>query len=105
MSATAAGLLALGALALAGCAAERPASARANAAPPAVTPRGYTSTELNGRTLYCRDEIVTGSLLRTRVCLTPLQLEAEQLDAGATADELRRQRGIDCSGRQGKCAR
>ncbi len=64
---------------------------------------GYQAAILNGQTVYCRYEAVTGTQFRTKVCLTAEQVDAEVQAARGVADTLNQTHGIDCSGRQGKC--
>jgi hypothetical protein len=40
--------------------------------------RGYTPATFRGQRVYCRKEALTGSNLRTRVCLTAKQIEDEE---------------------------
>lgn len=64
---------------------------------------GYRAAMLNGQTVYCRYEAVTGTQFRTKVCLTGEQLETEVQAARGAADFLNQIHGFDCSGRQGPC--
>jgi hypothetical protein len=69
----------------------------------ALIKRGYRAVNASGRTLFCRDEEVTGSQFRHTVCLTEEQVRIETQNADDMADFLSRTHGIDCSGRQGNC--
>lgn len=64
---------------------------------------GYQAAVLNGQTVYCRYEAVTGTQFRTKACLTGEQVDAEVQAARGVTDYLNQAHGIDCSGRQGKC--
>lgn len=94
-------------LLLVACATGRPpVSAPHSPSPASVLAReGYVARLVDGRTVYCRTELATGTLFRTTVCRTEEQLAADEQAMQATAGDLRRTRGVDCSGRQGKCAR
>lgn len=103
--------------ALAGCASEqpqlvaaRPASDATKAAPAAATATapeaaapetalekarraGYTARQVKGKTVWCRDELASGSRLqRKTVCVTDEQLQAEQAIAPHEASKMQRTR-------------
>jgi hypothetical protein len=92
-------------LLLAGCPANRPSDA-AGSRPllaDVLAREGYVASHADGRTLYCRTELATGTLLRKKTCRTEEQIAIERQATAATATDLRRTRGLDCSGPQHLC--
>ncbi len=71
-----------------------PATAPALAVAPAdkvdasLVKAGYSPLIHQGRVLYCRNEIITGQRIATRVCLTAAQLQGEQQNVREAKDLL-----------------
>ncbi len=42
---------------------------------------GYRRVVANGKEMFCRNDVVTGSLIKQRTCVTRAQLEAMQKDS------------------------
>ena len=72
-------LIVAGALALAACASHAPVASTTDPATGKALPKGYRLVVKRGTEYYCRMQPVTGShTLKTEVCLTEDQLEAEK---------------------------
>jgi len=68
-----------GALALAACASHAPVASATDPATGKPLPKGYRLVVKKGTEYYCRMQPVTGShTLKTEVCLTEDQIEAEK---------------------------
>ena len=57
---------------------------------------GYKAVRRNGQLLYCRSEVITGSLLPSTVCLTDAQMKATERNTQDMADQLNKSRSVDC---------
>jgi hypothetical protein len=62
--------------------------ATASAAPGDVdlVKAGYSVMRRHGQVLYCRNEIITGGRIATRICLTAAQIQAEKQDVAKAKD-------------------
>ena len=84
-------LVVVGVLALSACASHAPVASATDPATGKALPKGYRLVVKKGTEYYCRMQPVTGShTLKTEVCLTEDQLEAEKhqglaLGAGPTS--------------------
>jgi hypothetical protein len=68
-----------GALALSACASHAPVASTADPTAGKAVPKGYRLVVKKGTEYYCRMQPVTGShTLKTEVCLTQDQIEAEK---------------------------
>lgn len=80
-------LVVVGASALVACASHAPVASNIDPATGKAIPKGYRLVVKKGNEYYCRMQPVTGShTLKTEVCLTQEQLEAEKhqgLELGA----------------------
>ena len=47
---------------------------------------GYSVMRRHGQVLYCRNEIITGGRIATRICLTAAQIQAEKQDVAKAKD-------------------
>lgn len=71
-----------------------PGTAPAAAAAPAgaidanLVKAGYSAMRRRGEILYCRNEIITGQRIGTRICLTAGQIQDEQQNVTKTKDLL-----------------
>ena len=52
--------------------------------------RGYRTVQRQGKTVFCRSGVPTGSYLTSEVCLTEAQLQQEERTARELGDSLRR---------------
>ena len=82
-------IIAMGALAIAACATQSPASQQGSSAASSESsgvPKGYSHRVVDGQELYCRNDVDTGSRVsRSEVCLTREQIdEQEQANRDAT---------------------
>jgi hypothetical protein len=57
---------------------------------------GYKAVHRNGELVYCRSEIITGTLLPNTVCLTDAQMKAAERNRQDLADQLGKSRSVDC---------
>jgi hypothetical protein len=57
---------------------------------------GYRAVRRKGQLLYCRSEVITGSLLPSTVCLTDAQMKATERNTQDMADQLNKSRSVDC---------
>jgi len=72
-------LVIVGVLALSACASHAPVASATDPATGKALPKGYRLVVKKGTEYYCRMQPVTGShTLKTEVCLTEDQLEAEK---------------------------
>jgi hypothetical protein len=72
--------------------------AAANDAPTATAPSsdidlslvkaGYSVLRRHDQVFYCRNEVITGNRIGTRVCLTAAQIQNERQDVTKTKDKL-----------------
>ena len=58
---------------------------------------GYSVLRRHDQVFYCRNEIITGNRIATRVCLTAAQIQDEKQDVAKTKDKLN-QPSIRCLG-------
>jgi hypothetical protein len=63
----------------------------------ALLRRGYTAATIDGATVYCRMERVTGSRFANKICLTEKQITAEDKASQDAASLLNQTRHSDCS--------
>jgi len=47
---------------------------------------GYSVMRRHGQVLYCRNEIITGGRIATRICLSAAQIQAEKQDVAKAKD-------------------
>ena len=72
--------------------AKAPGPTSAGATPPAgavdasLVKAGYSVMRHHGQVLYCRNEIITGGRIATRICLTAAQIQAEKQDVAKAKD-------------------
>jgi len=57
---------------------------------------GYKAVRQNGQLLYCRSEVITGTLLPNTLCLTDAQMKAAEQGRQNMADQLNKSRSVDC---------
>ena len=76
-------------IALAGCA-SGPAARTAPQARGTAAEQGYREVVRNNVKLYCRNEVKTGSIMTSEVCLTPEQYRQLQENARAILNETHR---------------
>ena len=57
---------------------------------------GYQAVQRNGQLLYCRSEALTGTLMRTTVCVTEAQMKAAEQNRQNVVDELGKHHGPEC---------
>jgi hypothetical protein len=62
--------------------------------------RGYRPASYRGERVYCRNEVLTGSNLETKVCLTAKQVEDQER---AGKDTLNGNRPAGCTPTKGGC--
>jgi hypothetical protein len=65
-----------------------PAVAPADKVDPRLVKAGYSPLIRHGQVFYCRNEIITGQRIATRVCLTAAQLQSEQQNVREAKDLL-----------------
>lgn len=71
-----------------------PGTASAGAAPPAgavdasLVKAGYSVMKRNGEVLYCRNEVITGQRIGTRICLSAAQIQTEKQNVTKAKDLL-----------------
>ncbi len=65
-----------------------PAVAPADKVDASLVKAGYSPLIRHGQVLYCRNEIITGQRIATRVCLTAAQLQGEQQNVREAKDLL-----------------
>jgi hypothetical protein len=65
-----------------------PAVAPADKVDASLVKAGYSPLIRQGQVLYCRNEIITGQRIATRVCLTAAQLQGEQQNVREAKDLL-----------------
>jgi hypothetical protein len=58
--------------------------------------RGYRLKKLNGRQLYCKTEVLTGTHFSNSVCLSEAQLKALDRDTQNSKDRMGRQTIMPC---------
>lgn len=58
--------------------------------------RGYKAVRRNAALVYCRSEIMTGSLLPSTVCLTAAQMKTLEQNTQDFTDQLNKSRIVDC---------
>jgi hypothetical protein len=49
---------------------------------------GYSVLRRHDQVFYCRNEVITGNRIGTRVCLTAAQIQDEKQDVAKTKDKL-----------------
>ncbi len=64
---------------------------------PSLVKAGYSVLRRHNEVFYCRNEIITGNRIATRVCLTAAQIQDEKHDA-TKAKDLLNQPNNRCSG-------
>jgi hypothetical protein len=57
---------------------------------------GYKAAHRNGELVYCRSEIITGTLLPNTVCLTDAQMKTAEQNRQDMVDQLGKSRSVDC---------
>ncbi len=62
------------------------AAAPASDVDPSLVKAGYSVMKRHGAVLYCRNEIITGERIGTRVCLTAGQIQAEKEEVAKAKD-------------------
>jgi hypothetical protein len=72
-----------------------PAAARASDVDASLVKAGYSVMRRHDVVLYCRNEIITGQRIATRVCLTAAQIQTEKQNV-TKANDLMRQGGNRC---------
>jgi hypothetical protein len=58
---------------------------------------GYSVMRRHGEVLYCRNEVITGQRIGTRICLTAAQIQAEKQNV-TKAKDLLNQSSYRCLG-------
>ena len=58
--------------------------------------RGYRLRKLDGRQLYCKTEVLTGTHFSNSVCLSEAQIKALDLDTQNSKDRMGRQTIMPC---------
>ena len=80
-----------------------PGAASDTAAPPAgvvdasLVKAGYSVMRRHGEVLYCRNEVITGQRIGTRICLTAAQIQVEKQNV-TKARDLLNQPSYQCVG-------
>lgn len=74
-----------------------PATAPANDADPKLVKAGYSVMRRHGEVYYCRNEIITGQRIGSRICLTAGQIQDEQQNV-TKAKDMMNQPSYQCLG-------
>jgi hypothetical protein len=76
------------------CSSTRATSTASDAAAPAsavdasLVKAGYSLMRRHGEVLYCRNEVITGQRIATRICLTAAQIQDEKQNVTKAKDLL-----------------
>ena len=62
----------------------------------ALVKEGYKVQQRNDKLLYCRPEIVTGTMFKSLVCLTERQIENQKRAAKENQDTINQQHQVHC---------
>ena len=73
------------------------AAASTNDVDASLVKAGYSVLRRHDQVFYCRNEIITGNRIGTRVCLTAAQIQSERQDVANVKDKLN-QPSIRCLG-------
>ena len=64
------------------------AAAPVSAVDASLVKAGYSVMRRKGEVLYCRNEVITGQRIATRICLTAAQIQGEQQNVTKAKDLL-----------------
>jgi hypothetical protein len=64
------------------------AAAQAGAVDASLVKAGYSVMRRHGEVLYCRNEVITGQRIGTRICLTAGQIQDEKQEVSKAKDLL-----------------
>ena len=67
-----------------------------NVPDPNILKHGYKAVHHNGKLLYCRSQILTGTHFQNTVCLTEAQVKASERGRQEALDQLGKAGGADC---------
>jgi hypothetical protein len=65
-----------------------PGTASAGVVDASLVKAGYSVMKRHGEVLYCRNEVITGQRIGTRICLTAAQLQDEKQNVTKAKDLL-----------------